>query len=126
MRTRTKILEDILIFPAIFSIIIGIGMIVQWSLLYFKRQIPELETERVRIIFHITAELVTAMALILGGTGLLGNWEWGVPVYLIAIGMLLYTAIVSPGYFAQKGQWGWLGIFGTLIVTALVSVIFVL
>jgi len=101
-------------------------MIAQWSLLYFTKQIPELETERVRIIFHITAELTTAIALISGGAGLLAGWEWGVPIYLIAIGMLFYTAIVSPGYFAQKGQWACLGIFGTLIVLALVSVIVVL
>jgi len=113
-------------FPAIFSIIVGIGMIAQWSLLYFSKQIPELETERVRILFHIAAELITAIALIAGGVGLLGNWGWGIPVYLVAIGMLLYTAIVSPGYFAQKGQWVWLGIFGVLIILALASVFVVL
>jgi len=113
-------------FPAIFSIIAGVGMIAQWALSFFSKQIPELETERIRILFHIAAELITAAMLIVGGAGLLGNWDWGVPVYLVAIGMLLYTAIVSPGYFAQKGQWTWVGIFGVLIVLALASVIVVL
>ncbi len=112
--------------PAAFSIIVGVGMIAQWSLSYFSGQIPELETERIRILFHIAAEFVTAVALILGGIGLLVNPAWGVPLYLVAIGMLLYTAIVSPGYFAQKGQWVWLVIFGALIVLALISVFVVL
>jgi hypothetical protein len=113
------------IFPAVFSIIVGVGMIVQWALSYFSKQIPELETERIRILFHIAAEMITAIMLISGGVGLLGHTEWGVPVYLLAIGMLLYTAIVSPGYFAQKGQWAWLGMFGVLIVLSLISILVV-
>jgi hypothetical protein len=56
----------------------------------------------------------------------LGGWTWGVPLYLIAIGMLLYTAIVSPGYFAWKEQYIWLGIFGVLILLALVSIVVVI
>ena len=67
-----------------------------------------------------------AVYLISGGVGLLGDWGWGVPAYLVAMGMLLYTAIVSPGYFAQRGQWVWLGIFGVLVVLALASVFAVL
>lgn len=111
-----------MIFPAIFSILVGIGMIGQWTFSYLSKQIPELETERTRILFHIAAELVTALGLIVGGIGLLVNPAWGRPVYLVASGMLLYTAIVSPGYFAQKGQWVWLGIFGVLIVLTLIGV----
>lgn len=108
-------------FPAIFAIIVGVGMIGQWAVSYFSKQIPELKTEPIRIGFHLAAEFITALALIAGGLGLLGGWAWGVPVYLVATGMLLYTAIVSPGYFVQKGQWGWLVMFGAIILLALVS-----
>ena len=113
-------------FPAIFAIIVGVGMIGQWTFSYLSKQIPELKTEPIRILFHLAGEFITAVALIAGGVGLLGGWAWGVPVYLVATGMLLYTAIVSPGYFAQKGQWGWLLMFGVIIVLALLSVFFVL
>lgn len=108
-------------FPAIFAIIVGVGMIGQWAVSYFSKQIPELKTEPVRIGFHLAAEFITALALIAGGVGLLGGWAWGMPVYLVSTGMLLYTAIVSPGYFAQKGQWGWLVMFGVILLLALVS-----
>lgn len=111
-----------MLFPAIFAILVGLGMIGQWAFSFLSRQIPELETERVRILFHIAAELTTAVALITGGIGLMVNAGWGIPLYLLATGMLLYTAIVSPGYFAQKGKWVWLGIFGVLIVLALIGV----
>ena len=108
-------------FPAIFAIVVGVGMIGQWVVSYFSKQIPELQTEPIRILFHLTAELTTALTLIVSGVGLLGGWTWGVPTYLVATGMLLYTAIVSPGYFAQKGQWGWLVMFGVIILLALVN-----
>ncbi len=47
-------------------------------------------------------------------------------LFLVSIGMLFYTAIVSPGYFAQKGQWIWVLIFGALFALAIIAVIRVL
>jgi hypothetical protein len=35
--------------------------------------------------------------------------------------MLLYTAIASPGYFAQLGQWPFVGMFAGIVVLAVVS-----
>ena len=39
---------------------------------------------------------------------------------LVALGMLLYTVIVSPGYFAQRGEWPLVAMFGVLLLSALV------
>jgi hypothetical protein len=47
-------------------------------------------------------------------------------VFLVAMGMLFYTSIVSPGYFAQKGQWVWLGVFSSLILLGVISIVLVL
>lgn len=108
-------------FAAIFSLVVGAGMFSQWALSYFSKQIPELETEPVRIWFHIAAELATAGMLVAGGLGLLASRPWGNTVYLLATGMLFYTAIVSPGYFAQKGQRGWVVLFAAVILFALIG-----
>jgi len=62
------------------------------------------------------------LMLIAGGIGLLLKTSWGLFVYLVALGMLFYTAIVSPGYFAQKGQWIWVGFFAILIVMGVVAI----
>lgn len=113
-------------FPAIFSIVVGAGMIVQWGLSYFSRQIPELETEPIRIWFHITAELITAAILITAGIGILIGREWGQTLYFVSAGMLFYTAIVSPGYFAQKGQYSWLFMFGAILVLQVISLLLLL
>jgi hypothetical protein len=114
-----------MILPASLSILIGLGMIGQWVMSYLTKQIPELQSEPIRIWFHIAGEMITAVLLIVGGISLLTPLAWGPVVYLVAMGMLVYTAIVSPGYFAQKGQWIWVWIFGGLILLALISVIIV-
>jgi hypothetical protein len=113
-------------FAAIYAVVVGLAMIGQWSLLYLAKQIPELETEPIRIRFHIAGEMITAICLIMGGWGLLAGVSWGRQLYPVAMGMLFYTVIVSPGYFAQKGDWKWLGIFGVIIVLGVVSLLLVI
>ena len=114
-----------MIFPAVFAIVVGVGMIGQWTASFVSRQIPELTSEPIRIGFHITGEMLTAVALIVSGIGLIIAAAWASVLFLVAVGMLFYTAIVSPGYFAQKGQWGWLAMFAVIVVVGVVSVIIV-
>jgi hypothetical protein len=113
-------------FAGIFAIIVGLGMIGQWGMSYTTKQIPELETEPIRIWFHIAAEMVTAVLLITGGISMLLGTAWGRDIFLISVGMLFYTAIVSPGYFAQKGSWAWLAMFSAIILLGIVSVLLVI
>ena len=112
-------------FPSIFAIVVGLGMIGQWTMSFITKGIPELETEPIRIWFHIIGELITAIALLISGIGLFAGWSWAVVLYLVASGMLIYTAIVSPGYFAQQGQRIWVLIFGVLILISLYSIVIV-
>ena len=98
-------------------------MIAQWILSYTQKQIPELRTEPIRIWFHIAGEMVTALSLLLSGIGLLAGSPWSPTLYFIAMGMLIYTAIVSPGYFAQKGHWIWVAIFGILIAISIGAIL---
>ena len=112
-------------FAGLFGILVGVGMLAQWSVSFFNRQIPELKTEPLRIGFHLAGEILTAVCLFVSGIGLLSGSAWAPGVYLVACGMLLCTAIVSPGYFAQKGQYIWLVIFGALVVITVINAILV-
>lgn len=103
-------------FPAIFGIVVGTGMIGQWLMSYISKQIPELKTEPIRITFHIAAEMATAVMLIVSGILLLAGSAAGSGLFLVAVGMMFYTCIVSPGYFAQQGNWAWLVMFSMLII----------
>jgi hypothetical protein len=114
-----------LIFASVFALVVGAGMIGQWLFFLATGQVPELKTEPLRIRFHLAAELATAIALLAGGIALLTGQAWGQGFYLLAMGMLLYTVIVSPGYFAEKDQWAFVGMFAVVLVLALVSILLV-
>lgn len=111
-----------MVFAGVYALVVGALMIGQWTFFLAAGQVPELRTEPVRIRFHLAAEFATALVLIVGGTALLTGQGWSVPLYLVAMGMLLYTVIVSPGYFAQKGVWAFAGMFAVVLILALVSI----
>jgi len=93
-----------MVFSDWYALIVGGLMILQWIFFIATGQVPELQTEPLRIAFHLVAEGMTAILLILSGIGLLRNRRWSRSLCLVAFGSLLYTMIVSPGYFAQLGQ----------------------
>jgi len=109
---------------ASYAIVVGVLMFGQWAMFLFTGNVPELQTGPIRIAFHLAGEFTTAALLIVGGFGLLTVRRWGYHVFLLALGMLLYTIIVSPGYFGQLGQWAFVLLFaGLVVLTALFAVL---
>jgi hypothetical protein len=105
-----------------FGVILGILMFAQWGFFLATGQVPELRTAPLQIAFHLAAEGLTAIGLLVSGIALLKGKSWGVTIYLLSIGMMIYSAIVSPGYFAQQSQWGLVAMFGVLLAVALLSI----
>ena len=108
------------------SIGIGALMIAQWAFFFARGQVPELKTEPIRLLFHLAAEVATAVLLLLGGFGLLTHAAWGWALYLLSVGMLVYTLIASCGYFTQKRAWPMVAMFASLLVFALTDAILIL
>lgn len=108
---------------AIYSLFIGILMIILWGLLIVTGQVPEIATKPAEITLHLMAEFVTAILLIIGGIGLLKKIKIGYNTNLVALGMLLYTLIVSPGYYLQRGDFVFLGIFVILFIFTVIFLI---
>lgn len=105
---------------AVYSIFVGMSMILMWMMFYLTGSIPELATEPARILLHIAAEAVTALGLIMAGYGLLAAKGWGHSLYLAATGALLYTLIQSPGYFLQQGEFAFVAMFAGLLLMTFV------
>ena len=118
-------------FAGVFALAVGTAMIVQWAVTIARGQVPELNAGPgtgqglLQMLFHWTAEFGTAVLLLLGGIGLFLHMHWMFRVYLIAMGMLLYTVVNSSGYFAQRREWPMVGVFGVIFALALVSLILV-
>lgn len=107
---------------ALYAIIIGVAMIGMWFFLIATNQVPEIKTEPTRIMYHLIGEFLTAILLLIGGFGLFTNRGWGFHVFLISIGMVLYTVIVSAGYYAEKGDMAMLAMFTVFQVLTVIVI----
>ena len=91
-------------FAGWYWVAVGILMIAMWTTFFTVLGVPELETEPWAIGLHVVAELATAVALLVGGAGILAGRPWGPAAYSVAIGMLFYTVINSPATSRSKGS----------------------
>ncbi|OPY27830.1 MAG: hypothetical protein A4E28_01813 [Methanocella sp. PtaU1.Bin125] len=97
-------------------------MLGMWTMFMATGQVPELQTKFYEIALHVVAEVATAIALVTGGYGLFTGRKWGMQAYMLSMGMLLYTLIVSPGYYIQRDNIVMTGMFAIFFVIAIVFV----
>ena len=109
-------------FPALYGIGVGLLVLGQWTFFLVTDAVPEVRTAPWSIGLHLAAELVLALSLITGGIAVLRRIRWGSKILLAALGMAIYSEIASPGYFAQQGMWGLVGMFAVLLAGAVVGV----
>lgn len=106
-----------------FFLLVGLLMIGQWAFFLGVDAVPEIHTEPVRIALHLAGEMLTAGSLVTAGIAAIRGLSWSKPLGLFAAGMLAYTVIVSPGYFAQQGQWPLVFMFAVLLVLDVLCVV---
>jgi hypothetical protein len=107
---------------SIYSIIVGIAMICMWLILIATNQVPEIKSAPTKITYHLVAEFLTAILLLIGGYGLFTKRVWGFHLYLISMGMLIYTVIVSAGYYANLGDIIMVGMFSVFQLLTLIFI----
>lgn len=113
-------------FPAWYGILVGFLMIAQWGFSIVSGGVPEFQSEPWRIAFHLAAECSTAIMLIAGGITVLKSMTGAKQILMLGLGMVIYSEIVSPGYFAQLGQWMFVVMFAILFLGAIWSAMFML
>ena len=109
---------------AIYAIFIGVAIIGLWIMLILKKQIPELETEPIEIYFHISAEMLMGIISVVSGIIVLVDLSWGSLLFLISSGFCLYSVVNSAGYYAQRKNWPFIGLFSTIFIMSSVLSIF--
>ena len=108
-------------FPAWYGILVGSLMIAQWIFTILTDGVPEFQTAPWEIAFHLVAEMSTALILVIGGIAALKSIPRAKQILLLGLGMVIYSEIVSLGYFAQREQWGLVSMFAILLFGAVVS-----
>lgn len=104
-----------------YAILMGAGMLGMWVMFFVAGQVPEVRSAPIALAFHLAAEALTAVILLVAGLALALRKPWARDTYLVALGLLGYTVIVSPGYFAQMGQWAFVGMFAAFAIGGLIA-----
>jgi hypothetical protein len=91
---------------AIFSILMGLAMFGTWSFLFLFAGFPQARTQPLETGYLLTAESLTAAALVAAGYGVLSHRNWAMPLILVALGELIYCAIRFAGELGQGGSLG--------------------
>lgn len=89
-----------------FSIVVGIAIILVWAWLLINDDVPQIETSPLGMWLHIAAEIVTAIALIVAGWGLITDASWSRKLHLLASGMLLLVMIHAFAWYGERGDVG--------------------
>ena len=107
---------------SVFAISVGLLMIIMWAFFILAGMVPEFETKPAEIILHIIAELSTGIILLSAGVMTLRNSNAARWLYPLSIGMLLYTLVVSPGYYLQSGDFLIVIMFAALFILSLIFI----
>ena len=108
-------------FVKVSSISIGALMLIQWLFFLATGNVPELDTAPVSISFHLAIEFMTAFALIVTGILLQASKREIWILSAFAQGMLGYTVVNSPGYFAQNDEYALVIMFAFLLVISITN-----
>ncbi len=110
---------------SVYSLVVGIGMLCMWLFFIAADSVGEFETKPAEITFHLIAEFGTALLLIIAAVLSLLRKPAGKPLLLAALGMLLYTVIVSPGYYVQRGVMPFAVMFFVLAILTAAAIGFI-
>lgn len=113
----------LLIISGIYAIVVGLGIIGLWIMLLFTKQVPELKTEPVAIIFHITAEFIMGILSLVSGIFLLIDLSWGLYIFFLAMGAVIYAVINAAGYYGQRKKWEFVIMFCIILIASVSLVI---
>jgi len=110
---------------SIYSILVGISIIGFWRFFVSSKQLSKLGSNQtpIEIGYHVVAEFLTAGLLVAAGIGSIYSLEWSRTVSLIALGMLLYAVINSPGLYAAKKNIPMIAMFSVLTILTLIAIL---
>ncbi len=108
-------------FASGYAIVVGALMLIVWAFLLVAGEVHDIQTQFLALVFHWAAELITALALIASGLALWKSKRWAAWGYPLAMGMLIYSLINSPGFYAQAQEWEMVGMFAALLVLAVAA-----
>ncbi len=107
----------------LYAIAVSIFMFWIWMYFAITNTVPFYEERPLEMSLHIAAEMMTCMALLAGGIGLLKSISWGRSVYFLGMGMLAYALVNSPGMYVESGMTLMAAVFPPSLIVAVVFIV---
>lgn len=107
---------------SVYALVVGLMMLCMWIFFIVSNNVSEFKSKPWEIILHLVAEFATSILLIIAAVTELKKHKLGKPLLLVGFGMLLYTVIVSPGYYAQRGEVTFVAMFLVLAVMTIIAI----
>lgn len=111
---------------SVYLMAVGLLMAAMWVLALREGVWDRGDRSHAELALHLLAEALTATWLIGGGIALLVAGHVAVPFLAVGVGMLLYTTIVSPGYFVARREYSPVVMFAALIVLTTAAAVILL
>jgi hypothetical protein len=105
-----------------FYVLNGVSMLVIWPILLVADQVPELHTQFVYLMFHLTAESLTALLSIVTGLWLIAGREWARIIYYVTTGLSVSAGFLALGRYLLESDifdWGIVLMLSILSLTTL-------
>ncbi|WP_105616291.1 hypothetical protein [Vallitalea okinawensis] len=103
----------------VYSVLLGISIMGLWTMLLTTGNVPELDTEPICLYFHLTAEILMGILLVLSGIGLIKKSRWGKSLFVLSTGMVIYSVINAAGYYANNSEWTMVIMFMVILVLSI-------
>ena len=109
---------------ASYCLLVSMLITAWWELDIRRGALSRPDRRRAEIAIHLTAEFATAALLAVGGIVL---WLTSAPgLAPVALGMLLYTVIASPGYFLARREIPPVVMFAVLTAATVTAIVMTL
>jgi hypothetical protein len=90
----------------------GVSMVTIWSILLATDEVPELHTQFVYLMFHLSAESLTALFSIITGFWLIAGRELAKILYYFTTGLFVSAGILALGrYVFESDIFNWAMVF---------------
>ena len=111
------------IVTGIYSILLGVSLVIFWIIAFYKRETKKYIEIKLERYFHIIAEFVMSILAFISGIAILFDQRWGIILFLLTMGFMIYATINAVGIYAHKKFWL---LVTTLIGIAIISTILII
>jgi len=110
----------------IYCIAIGVLIAAMWAHALAHGAWQRADSSHAEMALHLVAEYAAAAWLVVAGAVFLFVGRAATPFLAAGIGMLLYTAVVSPGYFLGRREWAPVVMFAAIIALTITAAVVLL